>query len=154
MVCQMSFAGNSISLYAHDVLDSSVMSASPEKLISMLFNGAQISIVKAQQHIAAGDAAGRSEAIAKAIEIVDNGLRTALRIRDSDEMARQLNSLYLHITRHHAQANLTNDIRHLDAVVKLLSDLRSAWSGIKPLLSSRNDIYYLPRSAGSNSRRA
>ncbi len=149
----MSFARNSISLYAHDVLDAPVMSSSPEKLIAMLFNGVQIAIVKAQQHIEAGDGTGRGNAIARAIEIIDNGLRTSLRIRDSDEMAQKLNALYLHITSHLRQADLTHDVRHLEMAFKLLSDLRSAWAGIKPLLSSRNEMHYLPRSAGRNSMR-
>jgi len=147
----MTYSRNSITLYAHGVLDTSVMSSSPDKLISMLFNAAQIAVLKAQQAMQADDETGRTSAIAKAIEIIDNGLRTSLRIRDADEQAHNLNRLYFHITQRLAQAEVSNDPAHLHEVLKLLSDLKSAWEGIKPLIAGRTELYYLPRSAGRTS---
>ena len=54
------------------------MSASPHKLISMLFDGAKTAIIMARHHMAQGDIQAKGNAISKALNIVENGLKSSL----------------------------------------------------------------------------
>jgi len=124
---------NTIALYAQGGLDQPVLSVSPHKLISMLFNGAQIAILKAEQGLHAGDLNGMKKQIETAIEIIDSGLRTSLQIRDGDPEAKNLRALYLHMMRRLSEAKLAQDGYKLQEVYRLLSNLKSAWQGVTPV---------------------
>ena len=144
----MSPRRNPIALYAQGGLDQPVLSVSPHKLISMLFNGAQIAILKAEQALQTGDIAGMKKQIEAAIEIIDSGLRTSLSLRHGDCEAANLRALYLHMLQRLAEAKRSQDERPLQAVYTLLSDLKSAWQGVQPVSPVPVEIGYFARSAG------
>src|SRR5690606_18119321 len=108
-------------------LETGVNSAPPEKLISLLFDGARSAIRRAQLALENGDVAARGQAISKAIEIVGDGLRGALNLEAGGEVAQNLYSLYEYIERCLLQANLHASADKLTEADTLLKDVAEAW---------------------------
>ncbi|WP_254797415.1 flagellar export chaperone FliS [Geopseudomonas aromaticivorans] len=116
--------------YARVGVESSVMSASPHRLIGMLFDGAQTSIRAARLHMQNGDVAEKGKAISRAIDIVNQGLLAALDHERGGELAERLEQIYDYVVRLLLQANLRNDEQRLDEAARLLEDIGSAWREI------------------------
>lgn len=116
--------------YAQVGVQSGVVSASPHKLISMLFDGAQSRIRAARLHMQQGNVAGKAEAISKAMDIVSTGLQAALDREQGGELAANLEALYDYIVGRLLHANLHNDEAALDEAARLLEDIGSAWKSI------------------------
>lgn len=118
--------------YARVGVESSVMSATPHRLISMLFDGAQTSIRAARLHMQKGDVVEKGRAISRAIDIVNQGLLAALDPQQDGELVGRLEQLYEYVVRLLLQANLQNDEQKLDEAAGLLEDIGSAWREIGP----------------------
>lgn len=116
--------------YARVGVESAVMSATPHRLISMLFDGAQASIRAARLHMQSGDVAEKGKAISRAIDIVNQGLLAALDQERGGELAQRLEQIYDYVVRLLLQANLHNDVERLDEAARLLEDIGSAWREI------------------------
>ncbi|SFP44505.1 flagellar protein FliS [Geopseudomonas sagittaria] len=116
--------------YARVGVESSVMSATPHRLIGMLFDGAQASIRAARLHMHNGDVAEKGKAISRAIDIVNQGLLAALDHERGGELAQRLEQIYDYVVRLLLQANLHNDEQRLDEAARLLEDIGSAWREI------------------------
>ncbi len=116
--------------YARVGLETGVMAASPHKLIAMLFDGALLAIVKAEKHMAAGEIAEKGKAISHAMNIIGQGLRASLNLKEGGELAENLNALYLYMGERLLEAHLKNDPAQLQEVYRLLLDLKSAWDAI------------------------
>ena len=69
-----------LSSYSALEVETGVASASPQRLIIMLYDGALKSVFAAKAAMARGDVAGKGEALSKAISIIDEGLRAALNL--------------------------------------------------------------------------
>lgn len=121
-----------VNAYAKVGLETSIGSASPHKLIVMLYDGALVALLSAQTHMKAGNIPDKGAAISKAITIIDNGLRAALDREAGGEIAAGLDALYEYMSARLLQANLHNDPEILGEVHKLLVDLREAWNAIAP----------------------
>lgn len=115
--------------YARVGIESGVMSASPHKLIVMLFDGAIGFIRAARLHMQAGQVAAKGEAISKAIDVV-GGLSSALDHERGGELAGRLESLYDYVSDLLLKANLENSVVRLDEAERLLADIASAWREI------------------------
>lgn len=105
--------------YAQVDLHSRLAGATPHQLITMLFEGAHSAIVRARLYFENGNIAKRGEMISKAINIIDNGLRSALDHEKGGEIARDLEALYSYMSRTLLQANLNNDpssLAHVDEI--------------------------------------
>ena len=124
------------SSYAQIGLQSAAMSASPHQLITMLFEGAKTAIAMARHHMASKEIAAKGNAISKAINIVDNGLKASLDTETSDkaglELVGNLSALYDYIAQRLLYANLRNDPALLDEADRLLDNISSAWREIDP----------------------
>lgn len=118
--------------YARVGVESGVMSASPHRLIVMLFDGAQAAIRAAKLHMEDGNIPAKGQSISKAIDIVNNGLAAALDGEQGGELAERLASLYDYIVRLLMKANRHNDQAALDEAASLLDDIGSAWRDIGP----------------------
>lgn len=116
--------------YADVGLTSKAMSASPHQLIVMLFDGALAALRKAGFALAAGDVAARGNALSKAIDIIERGLRDALDLERGGELAERLDSLYDYMVRRLIHANLRGDGEAIAEVERLLDDIASAWKQI------------------------
>lgn len=111
---------------------SGVGAADPHKLVLMLFEGAGEALRRARGHMEAGRPGPGSEAIAFAVQIVQEGLKAALDPARGGPMAGQLSDLYDYITRRLLTASARNDGAALDEAVRLLHDLHEAWARIAP----------------------
>ncbi|CAM5215970.1 Flagellar secretion chaperone FliS OS=Castellaniella defragrans OX=75697 GN=HNR28_000395 PE=3 SV=1 [Castellaniella defragrans] len=113
--------------YATIGLETEVMGASPERLISLLFRGAQTALAQARHHLHNGNIAERGQALSKAIDIVDTGLKASVDTERGGEVARHLVAAYELIIRDLMQANLHHDESKLDSAELLLDNLAEAW---------------------------
>ena len=113
--------------YATVGLETEVMSARPERLISLLLAGARAAIAKARIHLESGRIAERGAAISKAIRIVDEGLRAALDLKAGGDLAANLDRLYDYVIRTLLNANLKADRGQLDHADALLANIEDAW---------------------------
>ena len=121
--------------YAKIGIETGVISASPHKLIVMLFDGAIIAISNAQQHMQAGHIAAKGQSISKAIAIIENGLRASLDKKAGGEIAVSLDLLYEYMNNRLILANLNNQSESLTEVQNLLRDLKASWEAIAPVNS-------------------
>lgn len=118
--------------YAKIGLEVAVETASPHKLILMLFDGAVAAINIAKFEMASGEIAKKGTSISKAIDIITNGLRASLDMEAGGELAERLSALYEYMSQRLLFANLKNSTATLDEVLELLISLRSAWEQIAP----------------------
>jgi flagellar protein FliS len=116
-----------VNAYAKVGLETSVISASPHKLIVMLYDGALVAIKSAASHMAAGHIAEKGAAISKALDIINNGLRASLDKKGGGDIAENLDSLYVYMSERLLAANLNNAPAMLEEVRTLLLDLRDTW---------------------------
>ncbi|QZA79199.1 flagellar export chaperone FliS [Deefgea tanakiae] len=115
-------------------IDDQVASASPHRLVVMLFEGAIKSINMAKFFLEQGNVPEKGLAITKAIAIIEEGLRLSLDKSAGGELAENLDALYEYAAHQLLVANLRNDAQILDQVLTLLNDLKSSWASIDPSL--------------------
>jgi len=136
MYTRKSPTGSGASAYATIGLQSAAMSASPHQLITMLFDGAKTAITMARHHMANGEIAAKGNAISKAINIIDNGLKASIDAEAGGAaeaaLAANVSALYDYINQRLLYANLRNDPALLDEADRLLESIGSAWREIDP----------------------
>lgn len=118
--------------YATVGIETGVISASPHKLIVMLYDGAIIALSNAVQHMGKGDIPAKGNSISKAIAIIENGLRASLDKKAGGEIAISLDALYEYMNNRLLQANAQNQVEGLIEVQNLLRDLKTSWEAISP----------------------
>ena len=118
---------HSVRSYAEIGLETQILGASPERLITLLYMGARAAIGQARLHLQEGRITERGAAISKAIKIVDEGLKTGLNMEAGGEIAANLARLYDYIVRTLLMANLKADPEALETADRLLADLAEAW---------------------------
>ena len=123
--------------YASVGLETGVSSASPHKLIVMLFDGALTTLTIALTEMHARNIAAKGRAISKAIRIIEEGLRASLDKSAGGELAGNLDSLYEFISGRLVQANLENKPEYIAEAQRLLGELRGAWLAIDPEAAAR-----------------
>ncbi|HLU15351.1 MAG TPA: flagellar export chaperone FliS [Burkholderiaceae bacterium] len=116
--------------YANVGLETKVLSANPQQLISLLFQGALAAIAKARLYMQNGDIAGRGTAISKAIDIVDSGLKASVDTDVGGEVAENLVATYELINRHLLLANLNADEKSLETAEIMLKNISEAWQEV------------------------
>lgn len=121
---------NPASTYTNIGIETGVQSASPHKLILMLYDGALLAIGMAQHGIESNNIGQKGERISKAIDIIANGLKASLNIQAGGELAERLDALYDYMCHRLLHANLRNDIAALNEVRQLLNELKGAWEEI------------------------
>lgn len=131
--------------YAQISVESGVMSASPHQLIEMLFDGANSAPVRARLFLEQGDITAKGEALSKAINIIDNGLKAGLDQENGGELADHLSSLYDYMIRRLLLANLRNDSQAIEEVEGLLGNIAEASKQISPKASSQSLVNDLSR---------
>ena len=122
---------NPVSAYKSVGVDSAVTAADPHKLILLLLDGGLSAISIAKGAMTRQDIAAKGEAISKAIDIIQNGLRASLDKEQGGELAVQLDLLYDYMGRRLLHANMKNDAAALDEVTALLGEIHAAWTEIR-----------------------
>ena len=120
------YARNAANTYAKIGVQTGAMSASPQQLITMLYDGACGAIARAKFHMADGNIADKGKAIGHAMRIIDNGLRASLDHEAGGDISASSEQLYEYMSRRLFRANLNNDATILEEVDRLLENLASA----------------------------
>jgi flagellar secretion chaperone FliS len=119
-------------LYSNVGIETSVVDASPHKLVGLLFDGFFEAIGQARSAMAARHAEAKGRAIGRAARIVEEGLKAGLDLKAGGPLAADLADLYAYVALRLTQANLRNDPAALDECQALMQPLREAWSSIAP----------------------
>lgn len=106
--------------------------ATPHRLTSMLFDGALESMNRAKGALLSRDVQAKGQAIGRAINIIDGGLRAALDPSAGGQLAADLHGLYGYVLTRLTQANLNNDVAAIEECIALLQPIRDAWQAIEP----------------------
>lgn len=120
----------SASAYATVGLETKVLSSDPQQLISLLLQGAITAIAQAKIHLENNRIAEKGQAISKAIDIVDSGLKASVDTEQGGEVADNLISTYSLVVHHLMSANLHNDANRLNIAQNMLKDVLEAWNEI------------------------
>ena len=112
--------------YTQQYQENQILSASPEKILVMLYDGAIRFTRQAMQGITDGNVTLKLEGISRAMAIISEFANT-LDHEIGGEIAANLDGLYSFMISELTQANLKNDIEKLNIVEGLLLELRSAW---------------------------
>lgn len=107
-------------------LENEVFSASPAKLIQMMYDAALDSVAAARRHVRNGDIGSRSRAIVKTMRIITE-LSCSLNYGTGEEISKNLGRLYKYVQRRLIEANVKQIEEPLIEVERLLATLSEAW---------------------------
>lgn len=124
------YSANATKAYAQIGVESAVMSASQNQLVTLLFDGALSALVRARLFLQDGNIVKKGESISKAINIIDNGLKQGLDEGSEDELTRNLASLYRYMVHRLLRANIDNDAGGIEEVEALLRNIADAWKEV------------------------
>ena len=116
--------------YAKIGVESSVMSANQQQLVTLLFDGAISALVRARLFMQDNNIQGKGNSISKAINIIEGGLKQGLDEQSGDDLSDNLLGLYSYMVRRLVQANLRNDVEALEEVEGLLRNIADAWKEV------------------------
>lgn len=116
--------------YSNVGVTTGVMSASPHRLVVMLFEGAQIAVSAARMHMQRRQMPEKAQAISKAVSIIHDGLMASLDRASGGEIAERLFSLYEYMVARLTEANIHNQPEPLEETGRLLMELSEAWNSI------------------------
>jgi flagellar protein FliS len=120
------------SVYREVDAQTAVASATPHRLVAMLFDGYLAALAQALGALRQGQHEAKCHAIGRAARIIDEGLRAALNLREGGELAADLHALYGYLTTRLTLANLRNDEKLIVECQRLVTPLRDAWLEIGP----------------------
>lgn len=106
--------------------NTSVQTASKEKILLMLYESCIRNLKKAQVAMEAKNYAEKGMALGKAQDII-NELTNSLNHEVGGPIAEQLAGLYLHLFQETTKANIENDPKKIAHCVKILETLYSGW---------------------------
>lgn len=105
---------------------NSVQTASPEKILLMLYEGAIRFIKQAMTAIDNKDIAGRGMNIGRAFDIILE-LNNTLNHEKGGDIAKNLEQLYMFVTDQLTKSNATGQRKPLEDALKVLETLYSGW---------------------------
>lgn len=114
--------------YSNHYRNNQIMTASPEQILIMLYDGAIRFVRQAGQAIEDGRPADKAKAIGKAMAIVTEFSNT-LDFEVGGTIADDLYRLYDFVIRELSAVNARGDAKRLEAVERILLDLREGFVG-------------------------
>lgn len=106
--------------------ETSVQSASKEKILLMLYEGAILFMKQAGMAIDNKDIAGRGLNIGRAFDII-NELNNTLNHDAGKEIAANLEQLYIFVCEQLTKCNATGDKKPLEDAIRIMETLYSGW---------------------------
>jgi flagellar protein FliS len=122
-------AVSAIKQYQQVSVSSSVMGASPHRLVQMLMEGALERIALAKESMVRNEIAMKGQNIGSAIHIV-GGLQGSLSKEAGGEIAENLSNLYDYMVTRLLVANSQNNESILDEVSGLMIELKMGWDAM------------------------
>lgn len=120
---------SAIKQYQQVSVNSSVMGASPHRLVQMLMEGALERIAIARESMARNEIALKGQNIGVAINIV-GGLQASLNKEAGGAIAENLDNLYDYMVNRLLVANSQNDASILDEVFGLMVEIKMGWDSM------------------------
>lgn len=111
-------------------LETGVSTASPHRLVAMLFDGLQESLAQARGALRSRNLELKGRAIGRAVRIVEEGLKAGLNLEAGGGLAHDLNDLYGYMTLRLTRANLDNDEAPIEECQRLIEPIATAWAAI------------------------
>jgi flagellar protein FliS len=108
--------------------ESSVLTAPPERLVLMLYDGIHRFLFQSAHAMRGGDIQTSNSRMQRAEAIIDELIATL--DHSAGEVADRLNAIYLYSRRTLGEARMERNPDKIDHVHKLLGELRDAWSEI------------------------
>ncbi len=108
--------------------ESAVLTAPPERLVVMLYDGARRFLFQAATAMRGGDVPTSHERLRRAEKIVEHLLATL--DMSQGEVAERLEAIYVFCQGQLAEGRMQQDAGKLDKVAELLGELRDAWAQI------------------------
>ena len=108
--------------------ESSVLTASPEQLVVMLYDGAGRFLRQAEAALGEGAVEHAHDRLNRGEAIVDELLATL--DMDQGQIAERLQAIYVYCKRCLIEARLERDASKVRLVVRLLTELREAWAQV------------------------
>ena len=106
--------------------ESSVLTATPQQLVVMLYDGARRFLLQGAVAMRQGAIAVANDRLQRAEAILDE--LTATLDMDAGEIASRLQGIYTFCRRALSEARINRDADKIDQVGQMLADLREAWS--------------------------
>lgn len=122
------------------------MSASPERLILMLFDGALSAMNRAKEGFAVANVRDRNEAISNNLIKAQNifgELQRSLRMDKNAEFSERMFDLYEYYNDRLNEANFKKIQEPIDEVIRLFSEVRDAWAE----MLSKQTVHHKPAMA-------
>ena len=108
---------------------TNIVTADPKRLVLMCYEGAIDNLKIGRQKIIEKDYEAKGRALTKAQDII-NELLCSLDFEKGDAIAKNLDSLYNYMSRRIIHADVNKDIKAIDEVIGMLSELKFAWEEI------------------------
>lgn len=124
------YSASGTQAYAKVGVESAVMSASNDQLITLLFDGALSALVRARLFLLDGNTVMKGESLSKAINIIENGLKLGLDENSEDELTQNLLGLYRYMVHRLLRANIDNNAEIIEEVEALLRNIADAWKEV------------------------
>ena len=124
------YSASGTKAYAKVGVESAVMSANSNQLITLLFDGALSALIRARLFLEQGDIVNKGQSLSKAINIIESGLKLGLDETSEDELTRNLSSLYRYMVHRLLRANIDNDADGIQEVENLLRNIADAWKEV------------------------
>jgi flagellar protein FliS len=108
--------------------DSAILTAPPERLVVMLYDGVNRFLIQGATALRSGDMTVTNDRLRRAEAIITE-LRATLDLSQG-QVANNLESIYSFCQRHLLEARLKRDPEKIEHVAKLLRELREAWDQV------------------------
>ena len=108
--------------------ESSIVTAPPERLVVMLYDGVNRFLTQAAAAMRENDLALSNDRLQRAEAIISE-LNATLDMSAGD-IAERLRAIYLFSRRHLSEARLERRPEKIEAVLRLLGELRESWAAI------------------------
>jgi flagellar protein FliS len=111
----------------------SVMTATPEDCVVLLYDGAIRFALQMREAVARGDIEAKAESLGRVNDILTE-LAVSLDHAVAPEFSQRLSSLYYYMMNTLSQAGVRMETGGIDVVLKHLRDLREAWAEAREIV--------------------